>query len=53
MSEDVAGGSQLSEGGNIFLLNKEGLSLHAAMDLMQPLHVQSSSDESRLLTMLC
>ena len=39
-----------------FQLNKEELSLHATMDLVGPgrqaLHVQSSSDDSRLLTML-
>ena len=38
-----------------FHLNKEELSLHATMDLVAPsrqaLHVQSSSDDSRLLTM--
>ena len=37
-----------------FQLNKEELSLRATMDLVgpsrQPLHVQSSSDDSRLLT---
>ena len=53
--EDTADGSQLSCGGNIFFqLNKEELSLHATMDLVGPsrqaLHVQSSSDDSRLLT---
>ena len=39
-----------------FQLNKEELSLRATMDLMGPsheaLHVQSSSDDSRLLTTL-
>ena len=54
--EDTAGGSQLSGGGNIFFqLNKEELSLRATMDLVGPsrqaLHVQSSFDDSRLLTM--
>ena len=53
--EDIAGGSQLLGGGNIFFqLNKEELSLRATMDLVGPsrqaLHVQSSSDDSRLLT---
>ena len=37
-----------------FQLNKEELSLHATMDIVGPsrqaLHIQSSSDESRLLT---
>ena len=37
-----------------FQLNKEELSLHATMDLVGPsrqaLHVQSFSDDSRLLT---
>ena len=37
-----------------FQLNKEELSLHVTMDLVGPshqaLHVQSSSDDSRLLT---
>ena len=37
-----------------FQLNKEALSMRATMDLMGPsrqaLHVQSSSDDSRLLT---
>ena len=55
LCEDTAGGSQLSGGGNIFFqLNKEELSLRATMDLVGPsrqaLHVQSSSDDSRLLT---
>ena len=53
--EDIAGGSKLSGGGNIFQLNKEELSLRATMDLVGPsrqaLHVQSSSDDSHLLTM--
>ena len=54
-SEDTTGGSQLSGGGNIFFqLNKEELSLRATMDLVGPsrqaLHVQSSSDDSCLLT---
>ena len=39
---------------HFFQLNKEELSLRATMDLMSPnrqaLHVQSSSDDSRLLT---
>ena len=53
--EDTAGGSQLSGGGSIFQLNKEELSLRATMDLVGPsrqaLHIQSSSDDSHLLTM--
>ena len=40
-----------------FQLNKEELSLRATMDLVGPsrqdLHVQSSSDDSRLLTTPC
>ena len=62
--KDIAGGSDLSAGGTFFreiqkpiprtVRNKEELSLRATMDLMGPsrqaLHVQSSSDDSRMLT---
>ena len=64
MCEDIAGGTDLSSGGRFFreiqkpfprtVRNKEEISLRATMDLVGPsrqaLHVQSSSDDSRMLT---